>query len=149
MSSWCRASWPSPTTTLDRKRTKKGRHDVWWVEGFSLCFSSVLGWIGIAVWVNVFTMPFLRADSGPWRSTSEEHLPSFLTVAHHYTGQEGEKWTKTSCLVSWVFCSLFVLGMCIGGWEWMCEWMSLWCHSCSQILDRGDRCLGPDLQCPR
>ena len=44
---------------------------------------------------------------------------------------------------------LFVLGVCMGVWEWMCEWMSLGCHSCAQTLDRGERCLGPDLQCPR
>ena len=44
---------------------------------------------------------------------------------------------------------LFVLVVCMGGWEWMCEWMSLPCRSCAPTLDRGDRCLGPDLQCPR
>ena len=37
----------------------------------------------------------------------------------------------------------------MGWWEWMCEWMSLRCHSCAQTLDRGERCLGPDLHCPR
>ena len=37
----------------------------------------------------------------------------------------------------------------MGGWEWMCEWMSSWCHSCAQTLDRGERCLVPDFQCPR
>ena len=40
-------------------------------------------------------------------------------------------------------------GVCMGVWEWMCEWMSLECNSCAQTLDRGQRCLGPDLQCPR
>ena len=44
---------------------------------------------------------------------------------------------------------LFVLVVCMGGWEWMCEWMSLRCPSCAQTLDRGERCLAPDLQCPR
>ena len=44
----------------------------------------------------------------------------------------------------------FFLGVCMECvWEWMCEWMSLQCHSCAQTLDRGVRCLGPDLQCPR
>ena len=52
----CQASWPSPTTTLDRKRTTKRRRHVWWVEGFALCFRSVHGWMGTDVWVNVFKM---------------------------------------------------------------------------------------------
>ena len=43
---------------------------------------------------------------------------------------------------------LFVLVVCMGVWEWLFEWMSLRCHSCVQTLDRGERCLGPDLQCP-
>ena len=29
------------------------------------------------------------------------------------------------------------------------ECLSLQCHPCAQILDRGERCLGPDLQYPR
>ena len=33
-------------------------------------FSSVHGCMGMDVWVNVFTMPFLCADSGPWRKMS-------------------------------------------------------------------------------
>ena len=73
---------------------------------------------------------------------SEEHLPSFLAVAHHDIGQEGDKWTKASCSVSWRFYSLFVLGVCMAGWEWMCEWISSECHSCAQTLERGERCLG-------
>ena len=32
----CQASWPSSTSTLDRKRTSKRRRHVWWVEGFAL-----------------------------------------------------------------------------------------------------------------
>ena len=39
-------------------------------------------------------------------------------------------------------------GVWMAGWEWMCEWMSSECHFCVQTLDRGERCLGPDLQCP-
>ena len=64
------ASWPSPTTTLDRKRTTKRRRHVWWVEGFALCLRSVHGWLGMDVWVNVFPMPFLCVDSGPCRKMS-------------------------------------------------------------------------------
>ena len=61
----CQAFWHSPTTTLDRKRTTKRRRHVWWVEGFALCFRSVHGWMGMHVWVNVFTIPIFCADSGP------------------------------------------------------------------------------------
>ena len=35
-----------------------------------VCFMSTHGWMGMDVWVNVFTMPFLFADSGPWRKMS-------------------------------------------------------------------------------
>ena len=69
----CQASWPSPTTTICRKRTTKRRHQVWWVEFFFVCFfvlRSVRGWMGMDVWVYVFRMPFLCADSGPWRKMS-------------------------------------------------------------------------------
>ena len=72
LSSRCLASWPSPSTTVDRKRTSKRRHHVWSVERFALSFSfsflrSVHGCMGMDVWVNVFTMPFLCADPRPWR----------------------------------------------------------------------------------
>ena len=72
LSSRCLASWPSPSTTVDRKRTSKRRHHVWSVERFALSFSfsflrSVHGCIGMDVWVNVFTMPFLCVDPRPWR----------------------------------------------------------------------------------
>ena len=73
---WCipEGHLPSFPTVAQRhtrqKRTTERRRHVWWVEGFPLCFSSVHGWMGMVVWVNVFTMPFLRADSGPWRQMS-------------------------------------------------------------------------------
>ena len=73
----CQAFWPSPTSPLDRKRTSKRRHHVWWVERFLLLFvilflflRRVHGCMGMDVWVNVFTMPFLCANSGPWRTMS-------------------------------------------------------------------------------
>ena len=33
------------------------------------------GWMGMDVWVKVFTMPFLCADSGPWRKMSRAWPP--------------------------------------------------------------------------
>ena len=213
MRSQCRASWPSPTTTLDRKRTRKGRHDVWWVEGFALCFSSVHGWMGMDVWVNVFTMPFLRADSGPWRKMSRAwpamsaittssgstcpsrqesawgaaearqekvivevvrkgtdagrcwnicwtHLQMFSvsTVLGEKASDVGQSWgasaelhdrrppphwtgrgqRKEGMMFGELRVFLFVLVVCSGGWESLCELMSLRCHSCAQTLDRGE-----------
>ena len=35
-----------------------------------VCFRSTHGWMGMDVWVNVFTIPFLCADSRPWRKMS-------------------------------------------------------------------------------
>ena len=35
-----------------------------------VCVMSVHGWMGKDVWVNVFRIPFLCADSGPWRKMS-------------------------------------------------------------------------------
>ena len=72
LSSRCLASWPSTSTTVDRKRTSKRRYHVWSVERFALSFSfsfsrSVHGCMGMDVWVNVFTMPFLCVDPRPWR----------------------------------------------------------------------------------
>ena len=54
-----------------------------------VCFRSVHGWIGMDVWVNVclYDAILLRR---PW-TVEKEHLPSFLTVAHHHTGQEEDK----------------------------------------------------------
>ena len=43
LSSICQASWQSPTTTLDKKRTTKERHHVWWFE--RLYF--VPGYVGV------------------------------------------------------------------------------------------------------
>ena len=40
-----------------------------------VCFRSVHGWLGMHVWVNVFTMPLLCADSGPRRKMSRAWPP--------------------------------------------------------------------------
>ena len=187
-----------------------------------VCIRSTHGWMGMDVWVNVFTMPFLCADSGPWRkmsrawppmsaittssgSTCPSHQESAWGAAEarqervivevvrkaiiagqflcwtrlqmfsvstvlgektsdvdqcwgayakfpgrrpppHWTGRgqlnEGVMFGELSVLV-------FVLGVRMIGWKWMCEWMSFRCHSCAQTLDRAERCLAPDLLCPR
>ena len=75
----CQASWPSPTTTLDRKRTIKRRRHLWWVEGFAVCLFLLGVCMGVWEWMCeckfVFMMPFLCADSGPWRTMSVAWSP--------------------------------------------------------------------------
>ena len=191
---------------------------------FLFFFRSVHGWMGMDVWVNVFTMSFLCADSGPWRkmsrawpsmsaittssgSTCPSHqesawgaaearqerdivevvrkgivvrkcwhmcwthlqMSSVSTVlgkkasdvdrswaagANLFESRPPPHWTGRGQLNEGImfgelsFCFVF-WGMCVAGWKWMCEWMSSECLSCAQTLDRGERCLGPDLQCPR
>ena len=193
----CQVCRPSPTSTMDRKTTTKRTRHVWWVEGFSVCFRSLSGCMGMDVWVNVFKMSFLCADSEPWRrmfrawppmsaiTTSGSTCPCHqepawgaaearqewdimevvkkgIVVAKCWSlcwthlqmcfvsSVLGEKasdveqsrresaklpgrrppppWTGRGQLNQGVAFSelmvlLFVLGVCMGGWEWMCEWM--------------------------
>ena len=98
---------------------------LFFVEHICKCFvSTVLG---------------LREGLRRW-SSAEEQLPSFLAVAHQHCTGRGQ--LNEGFMFGEVRVLLFVLGVCMGGWEWMCEWMSLQCHSCAQTLDRGERCLG-------
>ena len=65
LSSRCLASWPSPSTTVDRKRTSKRRHHVWSVERFALSFSfsflrSVHGCMGMDVSECLYHAVFVR-----------------------------------------------------------------------------------------
>ena len=111
----------------------------------------VARWSWSICWTHLqmFSVSTVVARRPPKWSTPEEHLPSFLKVAYHHIGQEEYYKKKATYLVSWLFCSLFVLWVCMGGWERTCEWMSLQCHSWAQTLDRGKRCLVLDLQCQR
>ena len=179
-----------------------------------VCFRSQHGWMGMDVWVNVFTMPFLYEDSGPWRKMSrawpptssittssgstcpshqesawgaaevrqervivevvrkgivvgkcwnmcwthvqmfsvstmvrrlpmwssfEDHLPSFLTVAHHYDGQE-EGQLNEGVMFGKLRVLLFVCLRSMHGNGCVSECLSLRCHSCAKTLDSGERC---------
>ena len=53
--------------------------------------------------------------------------------------------TNLSHLVSWRFCSLFSECAWVDGSECVSECLPLRCHSCAQTLDRGEGCLGHDL----
>ena len=172
-----------------------------------VCVMSAHGWMRKDVWVNVFTMPFLCADSGPWRKMSRTWPPmSAITTSSGSTCPSHQEsvwgaaearqerdiveivrkcisagrcsiicWThlqmfsvstvpgeeasdvgavlKSICQASWTSPTttldrkrttkwrrhmfgelkvlLFVLGVCMGGRERTCEWMSLRCHSCA------------------
>ena len=50
---------------------------------------------------NVFVSAVGKAlaRSPPTLSSPEQHLPSFLAVAHHHIGQEEDLETKEPCLV--------------------------------------------------
>ena len=77
-----------------------------------VCFRSTHGWMGMDVWVNVFTMPFFGLRT--WTSP-EENLQSFPAVAYR------QHWTGRGQLIAGVMfgelsVSLFVtLGVCMGG----------------------------------
>ena len=47
---------------------------------FFFCFRIVHGWMGMDVLVDVFTMRFLCADSGPWRKMSRAGPPMSATT---------------------------------------------------------------------
>ena len=133
MRSRCQASWPSPTTTLDRKRTSKRRHHVWSVERFALCFRSVHGWMGMHVWVNVFTMPFFCTDSGPWRKMSLA-WPAMSAI----TALSG-----TICWsICWTLSQMFSVSTFLG--DKASKVKQPWGASAKLPESR----LGPDLQCP-
>ena len=209
LSSRCLASWPSHSTTVDRKRTSKRRHHVWSVERFALsfCFSFLRSVRLYQVLVRS-PRPWRRMGRA-WPATSAKTTSA--TTCHQDSGRGAESRQDRvivevvrKAIVVGKCCSmcrthlqmfsvsteglrrgafqrgicrasrpspnatldrrgqlnegvmsgelrvlLFVLVVCMGGWEWMCEWMSLRWHSCAPTLDRGERCLGPDLQCSR
>ena len=115
---------------------------------FFLLFFAGLCWSIFCTLSHMFSVRSVLGDKASvveqvpsWKSaTSTLHRKRTSQQRHHVW------WVEHFAVV--VF-ALFFLGVCMGVWEWMCEWMSFECHSGAQTLDRGERCLGPDLQCPR
>ena len=107
----CQASWKSPTSTLDRKRTSKRRCHVSWVEGFTLS----LLWTHLQMF-SVSTVLGEKATGVEQSRGASAKLPG---RRHHHTGQEEYYRKKATCLVSWGFCSLFVLWGCMGMDVWV------------------------------
>ena len=136
--SWssCQASWPSPINTLDRKWTTKRRHHVWWVEDFALCFRSVHGWMGMDVWVNVFPMPFLCTDSGPWRKMSKAWPPmSAITTSSGSTcpSHQESAWGTAEARPERVIVEVVRKGI-VAGRCWNICWTHLQMVSVSTVL---------------
>ena len=93
----CQASWPSPTTTLDRKRTSQGKGIVF---GELSIFSARLCW---SICWTLSQLFFVRTVLGD-KASEVEQVPNILKVAHQHSGQEEDQYMKASCLVSWTFC---------------------------------------------
>ena len=135
--------WKSPTTTLDRKRTIKRRHHVWWVEvcfsSFSFSFfflNSVHGWMGMDEWVNAFRMPFLCADSGPWRKMSRAWPPmSAVTTSSGSTcpSRQESAWGAAEARQERVIVGVVRKGLVVGKCWRMC-WTHLQMFSVSTVL---------------
>ena len=66
----------------------------------------------------VSTVLGLREGLRRW-SSAEEQLPSFLAVAQQQCTGRGQ--LNEGFMFGEVRVLLFVLGVCMGGWEWMCQ----------------------------
>ena len=71
----CKASAKLPGRRPPRHWTRRGLVNDGVMFGelrvlLLICFRSVHCWMGMDVCVNVFSKPYLRADSGPWRKMS-------------------------------------------------------------------------------
>ena len=101
-------------------------------------FRSVHGWMGMDVWVNVFTMPFLCADSVPWRKMSRAWPPmsaimtsSGSTCPSHQESAWGaaEAWQEKNHVE--VVRQGIVVGKC-----WSMYWTHLQMFSASTVLGK-------------
>ena len=104
----------------------------------SFSFRSVHGWMGMDVWVNVFTMPFLCADSGPWRKMSRAWPPmsaimtsSGSTCPSHQESARGaaEVWQEKDFVE--VVRQCIVVGKC-----WSMCWTHLQMFPTSTVLGK-------------
>ena len=101
-------------------------------------FRSVHGWMGVD-----YSCAQTLDHGESWLGTSAK-LPGRRPPSH-WTGR-GQ--TKAFSLVSWAFCSLFALGVCMGGL--VIVGMDVWVNVLRMPFLCADSrpCLGPDLQCP-
>ena len=121
--------------------------------GFSFFFfffflGSVHGWMGLDVWVNIFAMSFLCADSGPWRKMSRAWPPisaittsSVSTCSSH---QESAWWAaeaRQEKVIVGVVGKGIVVGKC-----WRKCWTHLQMSSVSTVL--GEKAWSSDVEKP-
>ena len=91
-------------------------------ENEGVCFRSVPGCVGMDVWVNVFTMPFLCADSGPWRRMSRAWPPmSAITTSSGSTcpGHQESAWGAAEARQERVMWRLLEKAL-LSGNAWVC-----------------------------
>ena len=103
----CHSSWPSPSRRrmFPRRMTHRRMSPR----------RSTHGWIGMDVWVNVFTMQLLRADYWPWRKMSRAWPPmSAITTSSDFTCPSHQEFSLGSC------CSQAGKGYCGGCYKGHC-----------------------------
>ena len=126
-----------------QEKTTKRKHHVWWVEHFAFLFSlfffrRVHGCVGMDVWVNAFAMPFLYADSGPWRKMSRAWPPmsailtsSRSTCPSHQESAWGTAEARQGKVIVEVVRKAIVVGKC-----WSMRWTHLQMFSVSTVLGK-------------
>ena len=89
-------------------------------------FRSVFGRVGMDVWVNVFRMPFLSADSGPWRKMSRAWpAKSAITTSSGSTcpSHQESAWGVLEAIEEKVILETIRKGIVV----WKC-WSICWIH---------------------
>ena len=114
-----------------------------------VCFRSTHGWMGMDVWVNVFTMPFLCADSGPWRKMSRAWPPmSAITTSSGSTCPSDDQesaWGAAEARQERVIVEVVRKAIVAGQFVFIC-WTHLQIFSVSTVLRREDHGRGPVLK---
>ena len=138
----CQSSWASPITILDRRGPVNesimfGELSILLLF-FIKIFRSVHGCLGMDVWVNAFTMPFLYADSGPWRKMSRAWPPmsaimtsSGSTCPSHQESAWGTAEARQEKVIVQVVRKAIVVGKC-----WSMCWTHLQMFSVSTVLGK-------------
>ena len=101
-------------------------------------FRSVHGWMGMDVWVKVFTMPFLCADSGPWRKMSRAWPPmSAIMTSSGSTrpSHQESAWGAAEARQEKVIVEVVSRGIVVGNCWTMC-WTHLEIFSDSTVLGK-------------
>ena len=101
-----------------------------------VCFRSTHGWMGMDVRVNVFTMPFLCSDSGPWRKMSRAWPPmSAITTSSGSTSPSHQEsaWGAAEARQERIFVEVVRKAVFSGFFKFIC-WTHLQMFSVSTVL---------------